>query len=73
MSLGMYGILFIFGAFVALMIINPNLSCFGKKLRSPLYPIMRKKKIKALKSEDYGFDLGGPEDRPETDRNQSKN
>ena len=69
----MYGILIIFGAFVILMIINPNLSCFGKKIRSPLYPLIRRKKIKALKSEDYGFDLGNPENGPETDRNQSKN
>jgi hypothetical protein len=68
MSLGMYGILFIFGAFVVLMIINPNLSCFGKKIRSPLYPLLRRKKQKALKAEDYGFDLDASADGREREK-----
>jgi hypothetical protein len=72
MSLGMYGILVIFGAFVILMIINPNLSCFGKKLRSPVYPLVRRKKMRALKAEDYGFDLDDLEERPEPEKNKSK-
>lgn len=72
MSLGMYGILVIFGAFVILMIINPNLSCFGKKIRSPIYPLIRKKKMRALKAEDYGFDLDDSEKPPEVGENQSK-
>lgn len=62
MNLGMYGILIIFGAFVLLLIFNPNLSCFGKRIKSPLYPILRKKnrsQAKQVKTEDYGFDLGG--------------
>lgn len=58
MSWTIYVILIIFGLFILLMIINPNLSCFGKRIRSPFYPVTRKKKIKAL-SRDYKFDLGG--------------
>ncbi|MFB0566458.1 MAG: hypothetical protein ACETWK_12380 [Candidatus Aminicenantaceae bacterium] len=56
MSWGVYGILIIFGLFVLLMIFNPNLSCFGKRIRSPLYPLFRKKSRK-IKTEDYGFRL----------------
>ncbi len=61
MNLSIYGILIIFGIFILLLIINPNLSCFGKKLKSPLYPILRKRKLKKqnIKTQDYGFDLGG--------------
>lgn len=56
MSWGIYGILVIFGLFVLLLILNPNLSCFGKRVKSPLYPVLRKKKRKR-KTEDYGFKL----------------
>ena len=54
-----YGIIIIFAAFVILMILNPKLSCFGKKLASPLYPLtrQRKKRQRKLKTEDYGFHL----------------
>jgi len=52
-----YAILIVFGMFVLLMIINPRLSCFGRKISSPLYPIMRKKKQRQLQTEDYGFSL----------------
>lgn len=68
MNLGMYGILIIFGAFVLLLIFNPNLSCFGKRIKSPLYPILRKKsgpQQRQIKTEDYGFDLGGEKSRPQ--------
>jgi len=54
-----YGILIVFGFFVILMIINPKFSCFSRKISSPLYPIMRKKKQKRIQTEDYGFHLGG--------------
>lgn len=66
MNFGIYGILVIFGAFILLMIFNPRFSCFGKKLASPFYPLMRKKKQaqRRIKTEDYGFDLGG--DNPGT-------
>ena len=58
-----YGILIVFGFFVILMIINPKFSCFSRKISSPLYPIMRKKKQRMVKTEDYGFHLGGEEDK----------
>ena len=64
MNFGVYGILFVFGAFVLLMILNPNLSCFGKRIKSPLYPLLRKRSQRAPKrvqTDDYGFDLGGGE------------
>jgi len=60
MSWGIYGILIIFGIFVLLLILNPNLSCFGKRVKSPFYPLLRKKKRK-IKTEDYGFRLGEDE------------
>jgi len=56
MSWGAYGILVVFGIFVLLMIINPKLSCFGKRIKSPLYPLFRKKPRK-IKTDDYGFRL----------------
>jgi hypothetical protein len=62
MNLGAYGVLIIFGAIVLLMILNPNLSCFGKRLKSPLYPLLRKRSRAPRRqppTEDYGFDLGG--------------
>ncbi len=52
-----YAILIVFGLFVLLMIINPRLSCFGRKISSPLYPILRKNKQKRIQTEDYGFSL----------------
>lgn len=54
-----YGVIIIFGAFIVLMILNPNLSCFGRKITSPLYPILRHKKTsqKSVKTQDYGFKL----------------
>jgi hypothetical protein len=59
MNLGVYGILVVFALFILLLIFNPNLSCFGKRVKSPLYPLFRgKKKRKEVKTEDYGFDLG---------------
>ena len=53
-----YGIIIILALFVLALIFNPTLSCFGKKLRSPFYPLIRKRKRK-LKTDDYGFSLGG--------------
>jgi hypothetical protein len=67
MNWGVTGLLILFGAFVLLLIINPNLSCFGKRLKSPFYPLYRKKKsaeeekarrAKQIKTTDYGFKLG---------------
>lgn len=61
MSFGTTAILIIFAAFVLLLILNPNLSCFGRRIKSPFYPLLRKKKKagegekKPPKTEDYGF------------------
>jgi hypothetical protein len=59
MNWGTYGILIAFGLFVLLMIFNPRISCFGKRIRSPFYPLLRKKSRKkaAPPAEDYGFHL----------------
>lgn len=64
MNIGTIGVLVIFAAFVLLLILNPNMSCFGRKIKSPFYPLFRKKKRmgregeeakKPPKTEDYGF------------------
>jgi len=52
-----YGIIVIFALFVIALIFNPTLSCFGRKLKSPFYPILRKRRRK-FKTDDYGFSLG---------------
>lgn len=57
MSWTIYGILILFGAFVLLMLFNPKLSCFGRRIASPLYPLWRKKRKGEIKAEDYGFHL----------------
>jgi len=60
MNLALYGILVVLALFIILMVFNPNLSCFGRKLKSPFYPMARRKKMKNKMREtvDYGFDLG---------------
>jgi hypothetical protein len=65
MSWGAIAILVIFGAFVLLLIVSPNMSCFGRRLRSPFYPLRRKRAAKPAPREDlkkkmtdYHFDLG---------------
>jgi hypothetical protein len=67
MNWGTTGILIIFGAFVLLLILNPNISCFGKRIRSPFTPLFRGRQLKkraeeeakkaAKKTDDYGFRL----------------
>jgi len=59
MNWGTYGILIAFGLFVILIIFNPRISCFGKRIRSPFYPLLRKRsRKKALPpAQDYGFRL----------------
>ncbi len=46
MNWGVYGLLIVFGAFIVLMIVNPKLSCFGRRIRSPLYPLTRKGRLR---------------------------
>jgi hypothetical protein len=59
MNWATYGVIIIFGVFVILMILSPNLSCFGRKITSPLYPVLRHKRRshKRIKTQDYGFKL----------------
>jgi hypothetical protein len=58
MNWGTYGILIVLGLFVLLLIFNPKLSCFGKRIRSPFYPLLRKNTKRAQpKAQDYGFHL----------------
>ncbi len=60
-----YGIIIIFAAFVVLIIINPKLSCLGKKIASPLYPLtrQRKQRQRRLKTKSYGFRLNDTGDK----------
>ena len=39
MSFGAYGILIILGLFILLLAVNPKLSCFGKRIKSPFFPL----------------------------------
>lgn len=61
MKWSLTGILIIFAAFILLLIFNPNMSCFGRRIKSPFYPLFRKKRRKEEaekappKTEDYGF------------------
>ncbi len=81
MNLGTYGILIVFAAFIVLLILNPKLSCFGKRIRSPFYPVLRKRQKKApakVKTADYGFQLSeglpaqdGPR-RPGVDKDKAE-
>lgn len=70
MGIGAYGILVIFGLFIILLVINPKLSCFGKRIKSPFYPMVRRKNLAKKaegkgtgageakkKTDDYGFKL----------------
>ena len=65
MNWGVTGFLILFGALILLLIFNPNLSCFGKRLKSPFYPLLRRKQLererarpgRPVPTEDYGFHL----------------
>jgi hypothetical protein len=64
MSWGAYAILVLFGLFVLLLIVNPKMSCFGKRVRSPFYPLSRRGRARK-KTTDYHFDLGrGSDEKP---------
>lgn len=71
MNWGMYGILIILALFILLLVFSPNLSCFGKRLKSPLYPLFRSKKTKK-KAEDYGFRLVEGELKKATQEKESQ-
>jgi hypothetical protein len=67
MSLWMYGGIIIFVLFIILLFVNPNLSCFGKRIKSPFYPLIRKRKLRKktrkTPTEDYGLSLVEERDR----------
>jgi hypothetical protein len=75
MNIGLYGLMIVFGAFILLLIFNPNLSCFGKRVKSPLYPVLRRRSRnsrKKIKIQDYGLDLGGKQLRNNEESNQKE-
>jgi hypothetical protein len=74
MNWGTYGILIAFGLFILLMIFNPRISCFGKRIRSPFYPLLRKKSRKKAPppAEDYGFRLAEREGKVEAKAAEGK-
>jgi hypothetical protein len=61
MNWGATGFLILFAAFILVLIFNPNLSCFGKRVRSPFYPLRRRRLTKGpgtekkVQTTDYGF------------------
>ncbi len=62
LMIGLIILTVIFVAFILILVFNPNLSCFGKRLRSPFYPLWRRRYIsrqekKEIKTRDYGFRL----------------
>lgn len=66
MKWGATGFLILFAAFILVLIFNPNLSCFGKRVRSPFYPIFRRRARgaapeKKVQTTDYGFHPAGDE------------
>jgi hypothetical protein len=76
MNIGLYAILILFGLFVVLLIVNPNLSCFGKRVRSPFYPLLRRRRppTRKIPTTDFGFHLspdGRPAARPAVQRTGS--
>ena len=73
MNWGLTGLLIVFGVFILLLVFSPNMSCFGKRLKSPFYPLMRRRKItkeearpaRKIPADDYGFKLSdGPAPPP---------
>jgi hypothetical protein len=56
MNWGLTGLLIILALFIIVLIFNPRLSCFGRIIKSPFYPL-RRKKTKKKKIDDYGFRL----------------
>jgi hypothetical protein len=62
MNIGLIFLSVVFVAFILILVFNPNLSCFGKRLRSPFYPLRRRKLLaerekKEIRTTDYGFSL----------------
>lgn len=82
MNWGVTGLLIVFGAFIVLLVFSPSMSCFGKRLRSPFYPLTRRRRNrppsarpgKPVKAADYGFKLadgaGAPAPKPRSEAAQ---
>jgi len=52
MNWGFIGLLVVLALFIIILIANPKLSCFGKRIASPLYPVFRgRKRRKAASAE----------------------
>lgn len=52
MNWGFIGLLVVLAMFVILLVANPKLSCFGKRIVSPLYPVFRgRKRRRAVSAE----------------------
>jgi len=72
MNIGLIFLIVVFVAFILILVFNPNLSCFGKRLRSPFYPLRRRRLLaerekKEIRTTDYGFRLvEGEENKGET-------
>ncbi len=68
MNFGLAILIVIFIAFLVILLFNPNLTCFGRRLRSPFYPLRRRRlmarKNQPVKTEDYGFKLVEGEAKP---------
>lgn len=71
MSWKIYFFLIILGLFFLILILNPNLSCFGKRIKSPFYPLFRKRR-KKRKTTDYGFNLVDDKERQISSLNKSQ-
>ncbi len=59
MNWGVYGLIVVFAAFIILLIVNPKLSCFGRRIKSPFYPLFRKHKVTTHRPKP-----GSPQARP---------
>lgn len=60
MNFGLVILIVLFVAFLVILLFNPNLTCFGRRLRAPFYPLRRRmmaRKNQPIKTEDYGFKL----------------
>ena len=44
MNWGVTGLLIVFAAFIVLLVFSPSLSCFGRRLKSPFYPLTRRRR-----------------------------
>jgi hypothetical protein len=53
MNWGFIGLLVVFGIFIILLIVNPSLSCFGRRIKSPFYPLIRRSQEKKKRAASH--------------------